>query len=63
MREALINSPNEMRCKADEAKETRHINRIDEFLSTTQRRKSLVQAINQHFPRKTTHQGVPIHAY
>ncbi len=63
MRETLINSPNEMRCKADGAQEARHINRIGEFLSTTQRRKSLAQAINQHFPRKTIHQGVNIHAY
>gem|GEM_PF-4063827 len=63
MREVLINSPNEMRCKTDGAQETRHINRIDEFLSTTQRRRSLAQAINQRFLRKTIHQGVPIHAY
>lgn len=49
LREALIISPNEMRCKADGAQETIHTNRIGEFLSTTQRRTSLVQAINQHF--------------
>ena len=44
VREILINSLNKMRCKADGAQETRHINMIGEFVSTTQRSKSLVQA-------------------
>ena len=47
VREILINSLNKMRCKADGAQETRHTKLKGEFLSTTQRGKSLAQAINQ----------------
>ena len=42
VKEALNNSINKMRCKADGAQELKHIMEIDEFPSTTQHSRSLV---------------------
>ena len=49
LKEALINSTNEMKCKAHGTQQPRHINLIGEAVSTAQRSNSLVQSINQRF--------------
>ena len=49
--EALINSTNEMKCEAHGTQQPRHINLIGEGASTAQRSNSLVQSINQRFPK------------
>ena len=51
LREALINSTSEMKCEAHGTQQPRHINLIDEGVSTAQRSNSLVQSINQRFLR------------
>ena len=50
--EALNNSTNEMKCEAHGTQQPRHINLIDEGVSTAQRSNSLVQSINQRFLNK-----------
>ena len=51
IREALINSTNVMKGEAHGTQQPRHINLIGEGVSTAQRSNSLVQSINQRFPR------------
>ena len=50
-KETLINSANEMKHEAHGTQQPRHINMIGEGASTAQRSDSLVQSINQRFPR------------
>ncbi len=47
----LINSTNVMKGGAHGTQQPRHINRIGEGVSTAQRSNSLVQSINQRFPK------------
>ncbi|MBY0498799.1 MAG: hypothetical protein K2P74_04165 [Nitrosomonas sp.] len=49
-KETLINSANEMKHETPGTQQLRHINKIDEDVSTAQRSDSLVQPINQRFP-------------
>jgi len=49
LKEALINSTNEMKCEAHGTQQPGPINLIGEGVSTAQRSNSLVQSINQHF--------------
>ncbi|SEF38664.1 hypothetical protein SAMN05216334_1015 [Nitrosomonas ureae] len=51
IREALINSANEMKHEAPGTQQLRHINEIGEGESAVQRSDSLVQPINQCFLR------------
>ena len=51
-KETLINSANEMKHEARGTQQLRHINMIDDGVSTAQRSASLVQLINQHFPKR-----------
>ena len=51
IREALINSTNVMKGEAHGTQQPRHINLIGEGVSTAQRSNSLVQSINQRFPK------------
>jgi len=53
--EALINSTNEMKCEAHGTLQPGPINLIGEEVSTAQRSNSLVQSINQRFPRVAKH--------
>ncbi|WP_156796959.1 hypothetical protein [Nitrosomonas sp. Is79A3] len=50
-KEMLINSTNVMKREAHGTQQLRHINQIGEEASTAQRSDSLVQAINQCFPK------------
>jgi hypothetical protein len=50
-KETLINSANEMKHEAHGMQQPRHINKIGEGASTAQRSDSLVQPINQRFPK------------
>ncbi|MER2512790.1 MAG: hypothetical protein ABTQ25_10340 [Nitrosomonas ureae] len=50
-KETLISSANEMKHEAPGAQQLRHINKIGEGVSTAQRGDSLVQPINQCFPK------------
>jgi ribonuclease I len=50
-KETLINSANEMKHEAHGTQQPRHINMIGEGASTAQRSDSLVQSINQRFPK------------
>ena len=51
-KEALINSTNVMKGEAHGTQQPRHINLIGEGVSTAQRSNSLVQSINQRFPKQ-----------
>jgi len=53
-KETLINLANEMKHEAHETQQPRHINMIGEGASTAQRSDSLVQSINQRFPKWQT---------
>ncbi|MGZ0019110.1 hypothetical protein [Nitrosomonas sp. wSCUT-2] len=52
-KEALINSTNVMKGEAHGTQQPRHINLIGEGVSTAQRNNSLVQSINQRFPKRS----------
>ena len=58
-KETLINSANEMKHEAHGMQQPRHINKIGEGASTAQRSDSLVQSINQRFP-KDSHRFPPL---
>ena len=51
-KEALINSGSGMKHEAHGSQQPRHINKIGEGASTAQRRDSLVQPVNQRFPKQ-----------
>jgi len=51
LREALINSTNEMKCEVHGTQQPGPINLIGEGVSTAQRSNSPVQSINQRFLR------------
>ncbi|QOJ20985.1 MAG: hypothetical protein HRU77_09950 [Gammaproteobacteria bacterium] len=53
-KEALINSANVMKGEARGTQQPRHINQLGERVSAEQRRDSLVQSINQRFPKFLT---------
>jgi hypothetical protein len=57
-KEALINSTNVMKGEAHGTQQPRHINLIGEGVSAAQRSNSLVQSINQRFPKICSDSGV-----
>ena len=59
-KETLINSTNEMRHEAHGTQQSRHINKIGEDARTAQRSDSLVQLINQRFPKSTSQIGIAL---
>ncbi|WP_146207531.1 hypothetical protein [Nitrosomonas ureae] len=54
-KETLINWTNAMKYKTHGTQQLRHINKIGEGASTAQRNDSLVQSINQRFPKSAHH--------